>query len=253
MQFSKILNISIVSIVICWIVTFAFWEDKAVHLVDEDWLVEWTQFFLFIFASVYCFLVIKGNHVYYDSTSILICFSIFLVLLIFVAGEEISWGQRIFGIQTPDFIKAINKQNEINVHNLKSIQRFRHWLLIGVGAVGLMTILRKDILEMTLGKFLQSILQPSGKLTLLFALILAGGIFVELADLLRFFTGDSLNAKRVRSIAGRSSEIAELFVAIVAFYYSASKYYDMRQGKWKIHEILNREVSQVPLKKDKME
>ncbi|RJP51489.1 MAG: hypothetical protein C4557_07890 [Anaerolineaceae bacterium] len=41
-----------------------------------------------------------------------------LALLFFVGGgEEISWGQRIFGIEQPE-IMATNTQDELNVHNL---------------------------------------------------------------------------------------------------------------------------------------
>lgn len=42
-----------------------------------------------------------------------------LALLFFVfCGEEISWGQRIFDIQTPERWKKINVQQELNFHNL---------------------------------------------------------------------------------------------------------------------------------------
>jgi hypothetical protein len=34
------------------------------------------------------------------------------------AGEEISWGQRILGLDTPEQWKAINAQEEFNIHNL---------------------------------------------------------------------------------------------------------------------------------------
>ena len=33
-------------------------------------------------------------------------------------AEEISWGQRIFHIQTPEALAEINMQDEINIHNL---------------------------------------------------------------------------------------------------------------------------------------
>ncbi len=36
----------------------------------------------------------------------------------YVAGEEISWGQRIFGLSTPEFFRAINTQGELTLHNL---------------------------------------------------------------------------------------------------------------------------------------
>lgn len=39
------------------------------------------------------------------------------VALIFVIGEEISWGQRIFNWETPETIKAYNYQDETNLHN----------------------------------------------------------------------------------------------------------------------------------------
>jgi len=39
-------------------------------------------------------------------------------LFFFAAGEEISWGQRIFGIQSSEFFLEHNKQAETNLHNL---------------------------------------------------------------------------------------------------------------------------------------
>lgn len=42
-----------------------------------------------------------------------------LTLFFFVAaGEELSWGQRFFGYQTPATIEYYNVQNEANLHNL---------------------------------------------------------------------------------------------------------------------------------------
>jgi hypothetical protein len=35
------------------------------------------------------------------------------------AGEEISWGQRIFGIETPEAWAEVNVQRETNLHNLE--------------------------------------------------------------------------------------------------------------------------------------
>ena len=38
--------------------------------------------------------------------------------MVFAAGEEISWGQRIFGFATPDFLMPLNEQKEFTVHNI---------------------------------------------------------------------------------------------------------------------------------------
>lgn len=45
-------------------------------------------------------------------------------LFLFGAMEEISWGQRVLGIESPQWFLKHNKQGETNVHNL---------LIYGVG------------------------------------------------------------------------------------------------------------------------
>lgn len=42
------------------------------------------------------------------------------VLFLFGAGEEISWGQRILGFQTPEQLSQVNRQEEFNLHNLSA-------------------------------------------------------------------------------------------------------------------------------------
>jgi hypothetical protein len=40
------------------------------------------------------------------------------LLCFFAAGEEISWGQRLFHLGTPEFFRHYNAQHETNLHNL---------------------------------------------------------------------------------------------------------------------------------------
>lgn len=42
-----------------------------------------------------------------------------LAISFIAAGEEISWGQRLFGYETPTTIARSNLQGEMNLHNLK--------------------------------------------------------------------------------------------------------------------------------------
>lgn len=37
---------------------------------------------------------------------------------IWAAGEEISWGQHLLGLETPDWLSKVNDQNETNLHNI---------------------------------------------------------------------------------------------------------------------------------------
>ncbi len=43
---------------------------------------------------------------------------LYAALFVFAAGEEISWGQRIFGLQSSEFFLQNNDQSEITLHNL---------------------------------------------------------------------------------------------------------------------------------------
>lgn len=44
---------------------------------------------------------------------------------IVIAGEEVSWGQRglgyVLGITPPDWIRTVNQQGELNIHNLEGV------------------------------------------------------------------------------------------------------------------------------------
>jgi thymidylate kinase len=56
--------------------------------------------------------------------------------LVWVAGEEISWGQRIFGIETPEALDAVNRQGELNLHNIRPVEMTLRWAQFLVGAWG---------------------------------------------------------------------------------------------------------------------
>lgn len=72
-------------------------------------------------------------------------------LFFFGAGEEISWGQRILGFQTPDSLTQVNRQEEFNVHNLTVLETNKlldadrlfdmFWFLFGVFTPALALVL----------------------------------------------------------------------------------------------------------------
>lgn len=57
----------------------------------------------------------------------------------YIAGEEISWGQWVFGWVTPEFWTAVNDQHETNLHNTSAWldQKPRLLLFIGIIVGGL--------------------------------------------------------------------------------------------------------------------
>ena len=40
------------------------------------------------------------------------------IVFFLIAGEELSWGQRIFDLATPDYLSSVNEQDELNFHNI---------------------------------------------------------------------------------------------------------------------------------------
>ncbi len=87
------------------------------NFVMEDGFTEWsTVVFLLIgfFVCIKRLLFLKGHRpvLFLFMTSLLATF------FFFGAGEEISWGQRIFSIESSEFFTENNAQGETNLHNL---------------------------------------------------------------------------------------------------------------------------------------
>ena len=102
-------------------------------LIDEDHIVEWSQFFAILAAGVTFGLA--GRQAWRSGRRTLaIFFALVAVGAFVVAGEEISWGQRILGLKTPDALTVINQQGETNVHNISGVQRIFNMgeLLVGL-------------------------------------------------------------------------------------------------------------------------
>jgi hypothetical protein len=61
------------------------------------------------------------------------------------AGEELSWGQRLFGFKTGQTMNAINLQHETNLHNLIPGQLFNGLIVfaLGIGFVLIPTFWRR--------------------------------------------------------------------------------------------------------------
>ncbi|WP_372368705.1 hypothetical protein [Candidatus Uabimicrobium sp. HlEnr_7] len=84
----------------------------------EDGLIEWLTVVSLLFASMIC--VVRAFKIRLKRGSLfLACLCFSSLVFIFGAGEEISWGQRIFDIQSSEFFQQHNAQKETNFHNLK--------------------------------------------------------------------------------------------------------------------------------------
>ena len=117
---SPIFFLSIVFITIGFTLLFLFHVELYDQLTSEDNVIENLSAVLLFLCSV--FFLISFFHARKSSLKIppwlrygLLMFSIAFFL---IAGEEISWGQRIFDLATPDYLSSVNEQDELNFHNI---------------------------------------------------------------------------------------------------------------------------------------
>ena len=103
--------------VLCLIpIIFLFDEELYLLIIREDGVIEYLTASFLLFASIKLFFLFLKIYKKYSVFNFgLLSYSL---VLFFGFGEEISWGQRIFGIQSPSFFSENNFQGEINIHNM---------------------------------------------------------------------------------------------------------------------------------------
>jgi hypothetical protein len=177
----------ITSIVIIYIRRF----DLFMKIEVEDGLVELGQVIL-LFSSALISAVISKY--YWGKNKILgVLFAILAFAMFFIAGEEISWGQRIFNIQTPDSLAAANTQGEINLHNNRSVWHFVYKAYALVGFIGSFAWLTKGLLNKYLPKSLASVSKviPDWQYILYFFPTFLYNFEVHILNPIRKTTGDA--------------------------------------------------------------
>ncbi len=201
-----------------WVLLAAFERDVAMRLVHEDGLLQWLQVVLLVGAAWYCGRLSLFYRRHGASRLVRWAFTLFFWATLLLVMEEISWGKRLFGLTTPEGLCRVNAQNDITLHNLVCFQRFRHWLLMLFGAVGLGVLVVRDRCKGRASHVQQ--LVPPLSLWLAFALVFASGMLVESAHCLEALHRNELTCY-IGFWMGRFSEIGELAVATVALAYAA--------------------------------
>lgn len=130
----------------------------------------------------------------------------------YIAGEEHSWGQHLFGWQTPEGWSAINRQDETNLHNI-------------VGPIGIFEKNPRTVLEIgiVLGGLLIPALAPvlpwlrRGRLSLF--LPAAAIVPTALGAMLFKLSGMLQNVAGLPALVFRPSEAAETYYYLFILIY----------------------------------
>lgn len=188
-------------------------------IIREDGPVEWLTVVVYALAAIIAFTVVMTLRSAHE-TVLSVLFALFALGLVFVAGEEASWGQRIFGYETPESWASVNTKDETNIHNLSSFPVQRAFLCVALyGAFG--RILLGSVFA-RIGPIWRDLLTAPPVLFLYFAL--PAGLFlyfeyvestVDLPEGMHL--GEYLGAK---FITGKEQEPMELLLGSAFFLFS---------------------------------
>jgi hypothetical protein len=109
-------------------VTKRLWFDA---LVREDSVLEWAE------VCAYGAAAVAGALVAYRARGLVrAAYGLLSVAAIAAIGEELSWGQRLFGVTTPEPVAAANRQEELNFHNLAAVDSKTRLVLLAAALYG---------------------------------------------------------------------------------------------------------------------
>jgi len=88
-----------------------------VSLITDDQFGEWATFAAYGLSS----LLLSACFFRYERTRARMWFGLRALIAFLIAMEEISWGQRILGLETPELLLSYNFQGEIGFQNIRAI------------------------------------------------------------------------------------------------------------------------------------
>jgi hypothetical protein len=122
-------------IIVIGMIAIVPFPDLFVWITAEDSVIEWSQFLLVFAASL---IFARSGWLLLQTRQLRIGFLFLFMALgaFFVAGEEIAWGQRIFGWGTPEALSEVNAQQETTLHNIYSAHSFFVYAVLAAGLYG---------------------------------------------------------------------------------------------------------------------
>ncbi len=142
--------------VLAGIFVFRFADPQSVYfkrmINSEEGIVENATVALLLAAMLFLLLALGMRTRLPDGRLgawLLVC----LLGTLYFAGEEASWGQHWFGWNSPDFLREVNAQRDINLHNIEKWSGTRvpkSLLVLGIVALGLVWPLWRQRKRITL-------------------------------------------------------------------------------------------------------
>lgn len=124
----------------CAVIALLIVDRALFHaMAGEDLALEWASALL-LFAGGFLFLAaaLRRRRIANGAALDLLILIGFGGLFLLIAMEEISWGQRVIGFETPGAMAEINWQSEFNFHNLQTdLSELGYYLGTGILLIAL--------------------------------------------------------------------------------------------------------------------
>ena len=182
-------------------------RSLALVLTQENGPVELATFLTFVIAACYAALAgfDRDRPLENRAAAFLFCF-----FCIFVAGEEVSWGQSFFDWPTPASWAALNVQEETNLHNISGVTTsLLRTLYAAFVLMGALALKRGRLAEIVVPKALRW----------WFWLILGYSSLELMLDVYDLYLGSLSYALHI-ALRQTPSEIVELYVGVSALLYA---------------------------------
>lgn len=132
---AKILMVIVPVIVLIFALIQLLWPDFAVLLIRDEsrnWNYRRGIFIKSAFQLIACvtFVIVAIKSKKKKRYANIVVLALLALITFMMIGEELSWGQRIIGWETPTDYAEINMQGETNLHNLAT-QLFQNTLYFG--------------------------------------------------------------------------------------------------------------------------
>jgi hypothetical protein len=123
-----------------WLIGISAWVgllpfDAFVAFTIEDGPIENLQVAMLVITAI-----LTGKEALGSRLSRRRLFTFITLAFIVIALEEISWGQRLLGLETPAALINVNVQNETNIHNIGIINQLQYVGYIGLSGLGVFSL-----------------------------------------------------------------------------------------------------------------
>lgn len=204
---------------------FARWRmpEFFYYLDSEDSVLEYTTFLFYLLPGLLAlhaaWFLRSKKMPFYLKIFWIVQLLVSAIGLLFVAGEEISWGQRLLGLETPDSLMRENQQQELNLHNHSSVFIYVYYGYLALGIYGCVSWILRYV-PLKIKKFkLEDIFRPVLSRWYLFPYFLVMVVYI----LWRYTSLDGS--------FDRWEETAELFMSFGVFLIFLISYREIRRVK----------------------